>query len=144
MILGAFAIVTTVVVAAWCLKLADKKSKGDIGLFAKVFILIFAGALMIGISTRTKAEPLTLYAGVEAGVDWPHELSDSSPHCVEGEHDALTSDGRLFFGLSQPIGIVTFYDEGDLWRHKSCALVADREVYNAYGVKFGVRANFHK
>ncbi|NRA50173.1 MAG: hypothetical protein HRU12_13650 [Phaeodactylibacter sp.] len=126
-------------------RIADAKARPDHLKLIKPIILLFGFSVILAVFTQVKAEPITIYAGYEAGIDWPHDSNLYSPQCVNnnGDRDGLTSDGRLFIGASQPWGIVTFYGEFDPWRHKSCALVEDSQVYDAYGIKFGARVEFN-
>lgn len=144
MLLAILGVIVTGGFTYFALKAADKIAHNDIKRFVKPIVLFFGFAIALAIyTTADAAEPIKAYAGFEAGVDWPHDGALPSPQCVDSaDRDQLTSDGRLYVGASQQWGIVTFYGEFDPWRHKSCALVDDNMVYDAYGVKFGARIEF--
>jgi hypothetical protein len=125
-------------VAGALYKLATKSAKRDIVRFAIVAIL---SMFLIGFLNNAKADTLVSYLGAEYGVDLSHDLSGSHPQCQPGERDDIASDGRLYLGLK--LAESPFYLEIDGWRHKSCALTADRNVFNGYGFKIGGTFEFN-
>lgn len=125
------------IVGAVVSRFAKPRARRDIYLFAAIGA---ASMLFLGLAQMAQADDSPIvYVGAEFGVDWPHDGDTASPQCEPGGADGLTSDGRLFAGVEFT---GPFYIEFDGWRHKSCALVDDAQVYDAYGIKFGARLEF--
>lgn len=132
-------IIILLLIGVACLLVANSKEKKEIKLFmlfATFVIFIF------GVIAETKAEPLSIYAGGDFGLDWPHEDDRNSPLCAPGGLDGFASNGRLYIGLSQEVNSVTFYGEFAPWLHKSCALVTDSNVLDGFQFIVGARAEF--